>query len=183
MNTKKLTLSGLFVALGIVLPLLTGQIPEIGGALLPMHFPVLLSGYVCGWQYGLMVGFITPILRSTMFGVPVLMPKAVTMAFELAAYGAMTGLLYKVLPKKDINIYISLIGAMMAGRLVWGIACIPIYGMVGDAFGMQMFLSGAFISAVPGIVLQIVIVPLLVLALRKAGYVEVGTVKASVMEA
>ena len=171
-NTKRVTLSGLFITLGMVLPFFTGQIPEIGSMLLPMHIPVLICGYVCGWQSGLLVGFIVPILRSITLGMPPMLPKAVPMAFELAVYGAMTGILYRKLPKNTLGIYISLIGSMLVGRLVWGIVAIPIYGLVGTEFGTKMFLAGAFLEAIPGIALQLILIPLVVLGLRKAGVME-----------
>ena len=88
---KKITLSAMFLAIGLVLPFLTGQIPEIGSMLLPMHIPVLLCGLICGWQYGGAVGLIVPLLRNLLFGMPP-MPGAVSMAFDLAAYGLIIGL-------------------------------------------------------------------------------------------
>ena len=93
-NTRKMTLAALFMALGLVLPFLTGQVPAVGKMLLPMHIPVLLCGFVCGWQYGLLVGCIVPIFRSMLFGMPIMMPTAVGMAFELGMYGLICGLLY-----------------------------------------------------------------------------------------
>ncbi len=168
-NTKKITLSGLFIALGMVLPFFTGQIPEIGSMLLPMHIPVLICGYVCGWQNGLLVGAILPLLRSIIFGMPPMFPKALAMAFELAVYGAMTGILYRKLPKNTLGIYISLLGSMLAGRMVWGMAAIPIYGLTGTEFGIKIFLAGAFMEAIPGIVLQLILVPLVVMGLGKTG--------------
>lgn len=170
-QTKKLILSAMFLALGLVLPFFTGQIREIGNKLLPMHIPVLLCGFVCGPQYGLLVGFITPLLRSLLFSMPPL-PRAIGMAFELATYGAVTGLLYRKLPKSKARIYISLLIAMVAGRLVWGIVSILIYGIEGSAFTWQMFAGGAFLNAIPGIVVQIILIPVLMLALEKARYQE-----------
>ena len=161
----------MFLALGLVLPFFTGQIREIGNKLLPMHIPVLLCGFVCGPQYGLLVGFITPLLRSLLFSMPPL-PRAIGMAFELATYGAVTGLLYRKLPKSKARIYISLLIAMVAGRLVWGIVSILIYGIEGSAFTWQMFAGGAFLNAIPGIVVQIILIPVLMLALEKARYQE-----------
>ena len=113
---RKLTYSALFLALCLVLPFLTGQIPNIGSMLSPMHIPVLLCGMVCGWPWGLLVGFIAPIMRSLLFGMPPMFPTAISMAFELAAYGAISGILYKVLPKKPTYTYLSLIVAMIGGR-------------------------------------------------------------------
>ena len=98
--TKNLTLSGLFLALALLLPFVTGQIPSIGSKLLPMHIPILICGFVCGWQYGLIVGLIAPVFRSMIFGMPPMFPTAVAMTFELAAYGCLAGILYKLFPKK-----------------------------------------------------------------------------------
>ena len=119
-STKKLVLAALFLALAYLLPFLTGQIPEIGSMLLPMHLPVLICGFVCGWPYGLAVGFIAPLLRSFTLGMPPFFPTAVAMAFELAAYGAITGICYKKLPKKPLFLYVDLLAAMIGGRIVWG---------------------------------------------------------------
>lgn len=168
-QTKKLVLSAFLMALGIVLPFLTGQIQQIGNMLLPMHIPVLLCGFICGWQYGLAVGFITPMLRSALFGMPPLMPTAAAMAVELAVYGLVTGLLYRKLPKKTPYLYVSLLCAMIAGRAAWGIVGIPLYGMAGNGFSVQIFLSGAFLNAIPGILLQIVLIPIIMMALTRAG--------------
>ena len=171
-NTRKLILTALFLALGYVLPFLTGQVPAVGKMLLPMHIPVLLCGFVCGWQYGLMVGFVVPLFRSVLAGMPVMMPTAVGMAFELAAYGMISGLLYRKLTTKSLNIYITLIGAMLGGRIVWGIVSILLYGIQGNVFSLQLFISGALLNAVPGIALQLVLIPVIVLILEKAGLMD-----------
>ena len=97
---QKMVLAALFLALAYVLPFLTGQIPEIGSMLCPLHIPVLLCGFICGWPWGLAVGFIAPLFRSLTLGMPPLFPTAVCMAFELATYGAISGLMHKILPKK-----------------------------------------------------------------------------------
>lgn len=167
-TTMNMVLAAMFLALGIVMPFITGQIPEIGSMLLPMHLPVLICGFVCGWKYGMAVGLIVPLLRSVMFGMPPLMPTATCMAFELATYGAVTGLLYARLPKSNLSIYISLIGAMIAGRVVWGAVSMAVYGVMGNAFSVQMFLGGALLNAVPGVILQIVLIPVIIMALKRA---------------
>lgn len=168
-SVNKLVLAAFFMALGIILPFLTGQIPQIGNKLLPMHIPILLCGFICGWKYGAAVGFVTPLLRSMLFGMPIMMPMAIGMAFELAAYGFMTGILYQKLPKKNYSLYVSLLGAMVAGRIVWGIVSIVLYGIQGNAFSVQIFLSGALLNAIPGIILQIILIPAIMIALKKAG--------------
>ena len=172
-KTYKLVLSALFLALCLVLPILTGGIPAIGNMLLPMHIPVLLCGLICGWQYGLVVGFVAPLLRSVLFGMPPMYPVAIAMAFELAAYGLIIGLVYVAVHKRGVAaLYISLLSAMVGGRLVWGLAEVVLLGMAGNAFTLQAFLSGALLSAVPGILLQLVLIPAVMVALDRTGVVR-----------
>ena len=166
-NITKLILSALFLAMALVLPFLTGQIPEIGSMLCPMHIPALLCGFFCGWPWGLMVGFVAPLLRSITFGMPPMFPVAICMAFELATYGAVAGALYQKLPKKKSSIYAALLAAMVAGRLVWGAARLVCAGLDVSAFGLSAFWAGAITTAIPGIIVQIVLIPLLVMALEK----------------
>ena len=169
----KLTLSALFIAMGLLLPLLTGQIKEIGSMLLPMHLPILLCGLLCGWQYGLAVGFITPLLRSVTFGMPMLYPNAVSMAFELATYGAVIGLCYRLFKKKSIaSIYASLIIAMISGRLVWGLAQTVLLGFGGKLFTLAAFWAGGFANAFPGILIQLVLIPAIMLLLKRLKITE-----------
>ena len=166
-NVKTLTLSAMFLAVALVLPFITGQIPEIGAMLCPMHLPILLCGYFCGGPWGLAVGLIAPVLRSMIFGMPPMYPTAISMAFELAAYGAISGLLYAKLPKTKASVYISLVTAMIVGRLVWGAARFVFAGLYITAFGLQAFWAGAVTSAIPGIILQLILIPILVIALDK----------------
>ena len=163
----KMVLAALFLALALVLPFLTGQIPEVGSMLCPMHIPVLLCGFFCGWPWGIAVGLIAPVLRSVTFGMPPMFPVAICMSFELATYGAIAGLLYKKLPRNKISIYTALLTAMVLGRLVWGAARFVCAGLDASAFGLSAFWSGAVATAVPGIIVQIILVPVLVMALEK----------------
>lgn len=167
-NTRKLILTAMFLAIGQVLPFITGQIPEIGRMLCPMHFPVLLCGFFCGWSYAAVMGFICPLLRSVLFGMPVMFPSAVGMAFELMTYGLTAGLLSRKYGIKSYgSIYLTLLAAMICGRLVWGAAQIILLGISGGTFTMQAFLAGALLNAIPGIVLQLILIPLIVKALGK----------------
>ena len=166
-DLKKLVLAALFLALALVLPFLTGQIPEVGSMLCPMHIPALLCGFFCGWPWGVAVGFIAPVLRSVLFGMPPMFPVGICMSFELAAYGAVSGWLYAKLPKKKISIYGALLSAMVIGRLVWGVARFVCTGLDASAFGISAFWAGAVATAIPGIIVQIVLIPLLVMALEK----------------
>ena len=163
----KMILAALFLALAYVMPFLTGQIPEIGAMLCPLHIPVLLCGFICGWSWGLTVGFIAPLFRSLTLGMPPLFPTAVCMAVELAAYGLIVGLMHKMLPKKVPFIYCSLITAMIVGRIVWGMAMLVCMGITGGAFTFSAFIAGAFLNAIPGIIIQIVLVPIIVVVLQK----------------
>lgn len=157
----------MFLAIGQVLPFITGQIPEIGKMLCPMHLPILLCGFICGPRYGAIVGFICPLLRSVLFNMPVMYPSAIGMAFELMTYGLVSGLLAEKLGRNSYkNIYATLIIAMVAGRLVWGLAQIVLLGIKGNAFTMSAFLSGAIINAIPGIILQLILIPLVVKSLN-----------------
>lgn len=171
-SVRRLVFAALCLALALVLPFLTGQIPQIGSMLSPMHIPVLLCGFVCGWPWGLIVGGLAPILRSLIFSMPPMFPVAFAMTFELATYGLVAGLLYKLLPKKTGWLYFELIAAMIAGRVVWGIVRFAIAGLGGSEFSFAAFLAGAVTSAVPGIILHIVLIPLIVLALKKADLIE-----------
>ena len=173
-NNIKWLYSAMCLALALVLPFLTGQIPQIGQALSPMHIPVFLCGFLCGWPWGLMVGFIAPLLRSALFGMPVLFPGAAAMAFELATYGFLSGLLFKLLPKKNRYIYVTLLISMVCGRIVWGAARYIFAGIQGTKFTFAAFVAGAVTNGVPGIVLHILLVPIIVMALEKAGLIDMS---------
>ena len=170
---RNLILTALFLAIGLVLPLLTGQIPTIGKMLLPMHIPVFLCAFICGWQYAAPMGAVLPIIRSLIFGMPPIYPTAIAMAFELAAYGLVAGLLYKLSRKQGLfALYRSMIIAMLAGRAVWGVAQWILLGIKGNKFTFSAFLAGAFVDAFPGIILQLVLIPAIMFALDRAKLVR-----------
>ena len=169
LQIRRLTYAALYLAIAMVLPFVTGQIPEIGSALCPMHIPALLCGFMCGWPWGMAVGFIAPLLRSVVFGMPALFPGAVAMAFELAVYGGLAGFLHRRLPRKKGFTWAVLILSMIAGRIVWGAVRVVLAGLSGSSFTWALFLAGAFTNAVPGIILQLVLIPVLVIAMESAG--------------
>ena len=171
-NTRDLILAALFLALAMLLPFLTGQIQTLGNMLCPMHIPVLLCAYICGYRWAAAVGFISPLLRYAIFGMPPIMPAGVSMAFELLTYGLVAGLLYEKLKKNTLNIYVSLIISMISGRVVWGIARLIISGVTGTEFTWQLFIGGAVLQAVPGIILHILLIPIIVMALRRAKLID-----------
>ncbi len=171
-HIKNFVLGAMFLAIGIILPFFTGQIPQIGRMLLPMHIPVLLCGLICGWKYGLCVGFILPLFRSFLFVMPPIYPDAIAMAFELAAYGGIIGFLYSHSRWHCIvSLYRCMIISMLSGRMVWAFAQVVLLGLGGNAFTLEMFFAGAFINAVPGIILQLIFIPAVMVALDKTGLV------------
>lgn len=172
MNLRKTVLAALFLAIGLILPFITMQIPAVGKMLCPMHIPVLLCGYILGWPYGLIVGFITPLLRSVTFGMPVMLPNAACMAFELATYGFVSGFISAKMKKDMKSLYISLVVAMLVGRIVWGLASAVIYALMGSGFTWKLFFMGGFVNAIPGIVIQLILIPVLVNRLYAAGVVD-----------
>lgn len=170
-QVKNMVLAAMLMALGLVMPFLTGQIPQVGGMLLPMHLPVLLCGLICGWQYGGAVGFVLPLLRYALFLMPP-MPTGAAMAFELAVYGVVAGLLYaRSRWQCVVALYRSLIAAMLAGRLVWAAARVVIMGLGQAPFSWQIFLAEGFLTAIPGILLQLVAIPAIMVAMDRTGLV------------
>lgn len=170
--SRRMAYAAMCLALCIVLPFLTGQIPQIGSALSPMHIPVLLGGFLCGPWWAMVIGATAPLLRHFWFGGMPPLVTAIAMSFELAAYGLFSGLLYRLLPKRTASIYASLISAMLLGRIVWGAAMTVISGVTGSVFTWSIFIAGALLNAIPGIILHIVLIPVLVLALKQVGALE-----------
>lgn len=170
-NTKKVVYAAVFLALGLVLPFLTGQIPEIGQMLCPMHLPVMLCGFLLGGIWGAAVGAVTPMLRMLLFGMPK-MPMAFAMMFELAAYGVLCALFRRLFPKKFIFLYPALLLSMLGGRLVLGAVNFCISGFSGTEFSFFAYLSANIASAIPGLIAQIVLIPALVFLAEKRGMLD-----------
>lgn len=165
--------SALFMSLGLVLPFFTGQIQQIGNMLLPMHLPVMLCGLLCGWQYGLIIGLILPCFRFILFGMPAIYPSAIAMSFELATYGFVIGLLFEKSDWKCLKtLYKALLVAMLAGRIVWGGAMFLLLSFGTGRFTFYAFLAGGFINAIPGIILQLILIPAIMLLLKKTHFVS-----------
>ncbi len=167
---RRLTLSAMFLSIGLILPFFTGQIQQIGNMLLPMHIPVMLCGLICGWQYGGVVGAILPVLRSVLFGMPLFYPHALSMSVELGVYGLVIGLIYGLFKKQNVwTVYIALIPAMIIGRVAWGGMHAFLLGIGDMAFGYEAFLLAAFFNAIPGIILQLLLIPAIMSALHLTG--------------
>lgn len=166
-NTRHLVMAALCVALGVVLPQFCHSIPNAGSVLLPMHIPILLCGLCCGWPYGLACGLLTPLLSSLLTGMPgpAYLPA---MVCELAAYGLISGLTARFVHtgNRTRDVYLQLVSAMLIGRAVYGAVNALVFR--AGAYSMEIFLTAAFVTALPGIIIQLVVLPALVLLLEKA---------------
>lgn len=171
-NSKNLTLCAMLLAIGIVLPNFTG--PQLGSILLPMHIPALLAGIIVGWKYGLMVGILIPIFRSFLFGMPPLLPIGLAMAIELGTYAFISGIIYN---KKQVfslkRVYMALIGAMLIGRVTFGLAMFTMLSGLGLGMGVYSFsiwFTSVFVSSWVGILIHLFLIPLVVSALNRSGF-------------
>lgn len=163
---RKIALSALFLAIGMVLPSITGLIRVIGNMLLPMHIPVMLCGIICGPLYGGAIGIMLPILRSLIFTMPPMYPNACAMAIELCTYAVVIGIVYNCLKDKKGGIFIALIVSMLSGRIIWGIVISLLTVLAGGTYTLTIYITRAFIQAVPGIVIQLILIPIIILSLK-----------------
>ena len=161
-RTHGIGLAGIVIGMGRLFPIMFNMIGMTGSVFLPMHIPVMLAGIVCGAFYGMTAGIVVPFISSFISGTPAIYPVAVYMAFELAAYGILCGLL-----SRRLGIILTLAISMIGGRLVLAVAQLILLGAAGRQFTLEGFITASFITAVPGIILQFVAVPVIVRALRK----------------
>lgn len=164
---KKSIITAVCIALCVVLPQAFHAIPNAGSIYCPMHIPVLLCGLICGWQYGLLCGIAGPLVSALITGMP---PAAVLpgMLVECAAYGALTGLMMQLVHTKRVypDLYISLLVAMLGGRIISGIAKALIFS--AGSYSMTAWVTGSFVTSLPGIIVHLVLIPSIVYALMKA---------------
>ena len=170
-HVKKLCLAGMFLSLALLLPFLTANNRELGNILCLMHLPIFICGIVCGPVYGLMVGVTAPLLRSLIVGMPPFPSVAVPMAAELMVYGLAVGILYRLLPKKTLWLYPNLIGSMVLGRIVSVVTKYLLYSLGKTEFSLKMVLQMNFITTLPGVMLQLLLIPAVILVLRKQGVI------------
>ncbi|MBQ9747304.1 MAG: ECF transporter S component [Clostridia bacterium] len=170
LQIKRLVISAMMLALCLLFPFLTGQIREIGRMLAPIHLPVLICGFICGPFWGFFVGLIAAPLRSILFSMPA-MPECFFMAAELAAYGFISGLCYRLFPKKLLFYYISLLIAMVLGRLIYGWTHLTVAGLQGGSYLFETFLAATVLGCIPGIILQILLIPPLLAGLKRTGQI------------
>lgn len=169
-NVKNMIFTALCIAIGIVLPMVFHGVPNAGSIFLPMHLPVLLCGLLCGPFSGLLCGGLVPVLSSLLTGMPpaFILPS---MICELAVYGLLAGFFSKKIHihSEVVSVYIQLVLAMIGGRLVYGILNALIFS--AGAYSLEIFITSAFITALPGILIQLVMLPSLSMILKKASSV------------
>ena len=171
---KKLCLSGMFLALAILLPFLTANSRELGNILCLMHLPIFVCGIVCGPVYGAAVGVTAPLLRSFLVGMPPFPAVSVPMAAELMVYGAAVGLLCLIFPKKTLWLYPNLLLSMVLGRIVSVVTKYLLYSLGKTEFSLSMVLQMNFITTLPGVALQLLLVPAVIFILKKQGVIRFG---------
>lgn len=167
-TTKKLCISAICAAFCCVLPPLFHAV-ALGSALSPLHLPVLLCGLLCGWNYGLLCGVVGPVLSCLISGMPSF-PMLITMIPELCVYGVLCGLLMKWIRTRHIcaDLYLSLVPAMLAGRVVGGVANALVYASGAQSYSLALWAGSYFAATLPGIIVQLILLPGIVLVLTKA---------------
>ena len=166
-KTKQIALTAVFITLGVVIPQIFHLFALSGKVFLPMHIPVLLCGFACGGLCGAICGTLTVLLSSLMTGMPPLYPYGVSMGLELMTYGLIAGLLYN-----RMGLYPSLIAGMLSGRVVMGCVNAILAGVAGKSYAIAGFVSGAFIVSFPGIVIQLIAIPIIIKTLEKANLLD-----------
>ncbi|SHJ37798.1 Protein of unknown function [Dethiosulfatibacter aminovorans DSM 17477] len=163
-RTRETVLAGLFIAIGVMLPIAFHAVGAGGPIFLPMHIPVLMAGFVLSPVFALIVGMITPLLSSVLTGMPVFMPMAFIMMVELGVYGLVVSLL-----SKRLNTIFTLLTAMIAGRIAAGMMVMILVNVVGIKFAPPLvYLKGAVITGIPGIVVQLIFIPALLVLVKRS---------------
>ena len=159
----KLVLSALFLALALILPFLTANNPNLGNMFCLMHIPVILCGYICGAKYATSIGFVSPLLRFILVGMPPIYPTALAMSVELAVYGLSISILYYVFPKKKGFVYLTLLLSMIISKAAWGLVMFSLMGFNVNNFSISIFFTQAIFNAIPGLLLQFTLIPAVII--------------------
>ncbi len=167
-SIKQACITAVCIALAYVLPVAFHSL-GLGSALSPMHIPVLLCGMICGGGYGVFCGIASPILSSVLSGMPS-PTQLISMVPELAIYGLVTGILFKLVRTKNLyaDMYIALVAAMLLGRVAAGIASALFYLGDSESFTLALWATNYFVGTLPGIISQLIILPVLIVTLERA---------------
>jgi riboflavin transporter FmnP len=163
-DTKRLCSAALLLAAGILLPQVFHSIggPAAGGVFLPMHIPVLVAGLLLGPFYGAVIAVVTPVVSFLCMGMPPA-AKLPFMVLELVGYGAVSGLLYS----RKWNLYLSLVVAQMSGRAVYALSLLMGAYILRLPVPQVAVVGTAIVTGLPGIVIQLVFVPAVVILVRR----------------
>jgi len=167
-SSRNIALTSFFLALGIVLPMVFHQFALAGRIFLPMHIPVFLAGIFVGPLSGIVVGALSPVISFFLMGMPP--PYAVPlMAMELPIYGLSIGLLCRV---RRIPLVLALVLSMILGRIGFALGLLILGQFVSLPYGLSAFLKVSFVTGLPGIVLQIVLIPAIVKGVSVVGKIR-----------
>lgn len=172
-EVRSIVYAGVCLALCMVLPLFTGNNPELGKKLSLIHIPVFLCGFISGPVWGCVIGAVAPLMRHLLFGAPANLYEAMRMMAELAVYGLASGLFYRYLPKKPFGIYVSLLSAQFFGRLAWGLMAyfFSLFDK-GNAFYVEMVVTSTVSGSLLGIAIQLLLIPPIVYAMQRARFIS-----------
>ena len=177
-NVKSMVMTAMCIALGVVLPVMFHGVENAGSIFCPMHIPVLICGLICGWQYGLVCGIVTPVVSTLLTGMP---PMAIlpAMMIELAVYGLITSVMMRFVKAKNqyADLYISLIVAMLVGRVINGV--VKAIMLAGGDYSIAVWATASFVTCLPAIAIQLVLIPNLIHILTKAKILPPRYVKES----
>lgn len=162
-KTKEIVLSGLLLASGIILPMIFHMFSLTGPIALPMHIPVLIGGFLLSPPLALLLGITTPIISGLLTGMPVMFPMAIIMALELGIYGLTASLAAR---KFKLSIFPALIISMIAGRIAAGLTVALLVQLFGLKMNPLIFIQGAIITGIPGIIIQLIFIPALIHAIK-----------------
>lgn len=165
--TREMTLTSMFIALGLIVPMIFHTFHLGGPIFLPMHLPVIMCGFLVGRKQGLLCGLIVPLLSSLLTGMPPLFPTAFVMSIELGTYGFVTGWL-----GKKINVYGALILAQCIGRITGAVASFILLGLASKPFILSTYITSVFVTALPGILLQLLLIPMGIIFLQRVGVIR-----------
>lgn len=172
-TTKELVLSGLLLASGLILPMMFHMVSLTGPIALPMHIPVLIGGFLLSPYLALTLGALTPVISGLLTGMPVMFPMAVIMAVELGIYGLTASIATR---KFKLSVVPSLIISMITGRIAAGFTVAALVQLFGIKMNPIMFVKGAVITGLPGIIIQLIFIPALIYAIKS--YMKITAKKA-----
>lgn len=174
-KVRDMTITAMFIALGVILPYIFHTVEISGRIFLPIHIPVILCGLICGPFLGSICAIAVVPLCFALTGLPILYPVGLIMILELIAYAVTVSIIFRVLKKFNLifSLYVALISAMIIGRGVLGLSSYIIYGVVGDGYAFSAFISAAFVTAFPGIIIQLILIPWLYILLKKAKLIDI----------